>query len=440
MSGNTEAPVNELSAPEDRRIAELLAARAPAIESGLAARARDLPSMIDRPSRPGLRAGSAWERRAPVAGAGGEVAILIPAYDPPPGLTEFVRALLKAGVLSVIVVNDGSSPAYERVFSDLTRLRRVTVLRHAINLGKGAALKTGINHILTQRPEAAGVVTADADGQHGVDDVLRLRDALLRARGDARRTTGPAGSHGLILGVRRFDGPVPLRSRFGNLLTRYVFWFFAGLRVQDTQTGLRAIPAGLLPELLRIRACGYEFETEMLIRARQLGASIEQVPIRTVYLDGNRSSHFDPLRDSMRIYFVFLRFTGSSLVTTAVDYVVFLAAYAAAGSILLGLIAARSVAVILNYLLVSRVVFRTRNVRRTLPRYLLLVVGLMLMSYGLIHALHEAVGLPVVAAKIVAETALYFFNFAVQRSLVFGRRGPARIANPPAFSQNCTAH
>lgn len=237
------------------------------------------------------------------------VTVLIPALNPSEALIGLVEALAgSAQVSRIIVVDDGSASECRPVFRDVSGLAKVDVLRHALNLGKGVALKTGMNHFLCQDEQGGVLVTADADGQHLPEDILAVA---------AKARASPGG---LVLGSRSFAGDVPLRCRFGNDLTRWVFRFLIGEKVSDTQTGLRAVPRGLMPRLLRSKARGYEFEMEMLILAARERVPISIVPIRTVYFDGNRESHFNPVLDSMRIYFVFGRFLSSSLLTAHGDY------------------------------------------------------------------------------------------------------------------------
>jgi putative flippase GtrA len=285
------------------------------------------------------------------------------------------------------------------------------VLQHAINQGKGAALKTGINHVLCNLPECAGIVTADADGQHDPADILKVARRLLELPDE------------VVLGAREFGRDVPLRSRIGNALTRSVLRLVLGRRLSDTQTGLRGIPAKLLPRLLEIPSSGYDFELDMLIAAKHHGYRIAEAPIRTIYLEGNRASHFNPLRDSMRIYFVLLRFSGLSLLTAAVDNLAFYAVYGAWEVVLGAQAAGRAAAVAFNYGAARKAVFLSRERHRILlPKYLALVVASGAVSYGLIGFLTATAGLPVIAAKIAAESILFLANFVIQRDLVFTRR------------------
>jgi len=350
------------------------------------------------------------------------VTVLIPAYRPDASLLELSRRLSAGGYRRIVVVNDGSGPAYDGLFAEVACIGGVTVLRHAVNLGKGAALKTGFNYTLCEFPETAGVVTADADGQHAPEDILRVAERLT-AEGEA-----------VVMGVRRFseNANVPLRSRFGNQLTIGAVRLLIGQRLSDTQTGLRGLPLSFLPHLLRLKSSGYEFELDMLIACRQQSYRVVEESIAAIYIDGNKSSHFNPLLDSVRIYFVLLRFGFVSLLTAALDNVVFLLAFPLLGSIGQAQIAGRAGAILFNYFAARRAVFLSRDGHgATLPRYLLLVTASGLVSYGLIEFLIAHTALPVFTSKIAAEAALFIANFAVQRDFVFRKR-KQESANPQA--------
>jgi glycosyltransferase involved in cell wall biosynthesis len=336
------------------------------------------------------------------------IAVLIPAYKPSDGLVDLVESLSAASSRPIVVVDDGSGPKFGPLFSQAAAFPHVKLLRHAVNLGKGAALKTAMNYVLCEMPDVQAVVTADADGQHHPEDIARVIEAAI-AQPDA-----------LVLGAREFDKDVPLRSRFGNVLTRGIMHGLLGRRLTDTQTGLRGIPTTFLPKLLRVESTGYEFELEMLIAAHHLSIPIVEVPIRTIYEPGNKSSHFNPVIDSMKIYFVLLRFGSVSLITALVDNLVFIVAFRSLGNILESQIIGRVVAVTFNYTTVRRSVFYSHQRHSTvLPKYLALVVVSGSASYAGIRLLHENLGVNPVPAKLLVETALFFVNFAVQRMFIF---------------------
>ncbi len=342
-------------------------------------------------------------------------AVLIPAYRPSEGLIELVRDLAGRGIPAILVVDDGSGPEFRGLFDRIAELPNVRLLHHSVNLGKGAALKTGLHHALDEFPKLHGVVTADADGQHHPEDIERVAARLMEQPG------------ALVLGARTFDAAVPLRSRFGNLLTRRLMQALIGAKLQDTQTGLRGIPAGMFPQLLRLESRGYEFELEMLIAARQTGVPMVEVPIRTIYEPGNTSSHFNPLVDSMKIYFVLLRFSSVSLMTALLDNLVFYFVWKRTGMVLESQIAGRLVAVLFNYSMVRRTVFASREGHRVLlPKYLMLVGASGTASYLGIRFLTARFGVNAMPAKIFVETLLFFVNFVIQRMFIFrepGRRG-----------------
>jgi putative flippase GtrA len=337
--------------------------------------------------------------------------VLIPAYRPEEMLVELVRTLEQSHAGPIIVVDDGSGAEFAHLFRQIEQISSVQLLRHAVNLGKGAALKTGINHFLCTFPNLPGVVTADADGQHAAADILRVGMQL----------TGNPET--LILGTRQFDSAVPFRSRFGNRVSRALVRLLIGQRLSDTQTGLRGIPRSLLPHLLRISVSGYDFELEMLITAKHLAYPMREESVRTIYLEGNRTSHFNPFLDSTRIYFILLRFGTLSLLTALVDNVVFFTAFHFTGGIGRSQIMARLVSVVFNYAFARRLVFLSKQDHRmVLPKYLLLVLCSGLLSYSLIRLVTSAFGIDVMPAKLLAEGLIFIANFTIQRDFVFTRR------------------
>jgi len=334
---------------------------------------------------------------------------IIPAYEPTHILAELLRELIEKSDQHLFVVDDGSTD--KSVFHDsLFTHKRVTLLRHAVNLGKGAALKTAFNHILTHHPKLESCVTLDADGQHSVSDVIDISEALKHEKA-------------LILGVRNFsfrDKGTPLKSRIGNLLTRCIWHVVTGKKISDTQTGLRGIPASLMKECLHIRANRYEFEMEMLLKAQEIGLRLMEKPIHTIYINNNRESHFNPFFDSLKIYFVIFRFSISSLASYLVDcFFFFLFIMAFSFSVGVSFVCARLIALIFNYNVNRKAVFclKTSN-KGVFFKYLL--VAMVNMYIGLIFIRYTQVyGYNIFYSKIVVESILFFFNFFLQREWVF---------------------
>lgn len=349
-----------------------------------------------------------------------QTAILIPAYNPDERLTGLVRELAEHGFATIAVVNDGSTmETAARVFAGLEQEKLCLIRTHALNMGKGAALKLGLDCIYSRYPQCPGVITVDADGQHCIADILNVARERLE-HPDA-----------LILGTRCFDeAGIPFRSRIGNKMTRLLMRLFLGIAIRDTQTGLRAIPRRLIPELLNLASNRYEFELEMLILAKHRGVPIREIAIRTIYLNGNESSHFNPLLDSVKIYFVLFRYILSSAATALFDYLVFLLVLPlTGGSILLSTYLSRAAALCVNYTLVRNLVFDSRTaLRRTFPLYLLLVCISGFFSAMIVMGLKSALGLDERLGKLLAETVLYLINFLIQRDFIF--RSPESLREP----------
>lgn len=355
-----------------------------------------------------------------------DIPVIIPAYEPDEKLITLLHALQGEGIGHVIVVDDGSGGQYEALFMRAAAVENCTVLHHAVNLGKGRALKTAFNYCLMEYSGAPGCVTADSDGQHTPADIL----ACMRKLWEQPDT--------LILGCRDFDGPdVPVRSSFGNKCTRQVFRYLLGISISDTQTGLRAIPAFFMKELMQVKGERFEYETNMLIETKNLNIPIQEVPVETVYIEDNKTSHFNPIKDSVRIYLVFGKFLFSSLSSSVLDLLLFhilCTVFYPLGTELKGIpyivaatVLARIISAIYNFLVNYRVVFKSEaGLAPTAGKYFLLAVCQMLCSAFLVNTLYGLVGGMEVTVKIPVDMFLFFVSFVIQREFVYRKqRNPA---------------
>ncbi|MBB2975274.1 putative flippase GtrA [Microbacterium endophyticum] len=339
--------------------------------------------------------------------------ILIPAYQPGRALIDIVTALLDRDAdIEVLIVDDGSGPEYAETLC-AARDAGAVVLHHEVNRGKGVALKTGFAYVRHAAP-GEDVVTADADGQHTTTDVTRIVDEL--------RTDAAEGHVALVLGSRDFTGTVPVRSRFGNAVSRGLFRIAAGWPASDTQTGLRGIPAVMLPWLMEVPGERFEYETEMLLRVRRAGFDVREVAIETIYLEQNASSHFRPVVDSLRITIPLMLFAGSSFLAFFIDAVALLVFSSLTGSLVFSIVAARLLSASMNFLVNRRVVFRRggrSHALRHAARYALLAGVLLASNVVWMEAL-VGMGLPLLVAKIFTEGVLFITSYQVQRRFVFG--------------------
>lgn len=282
---------------------------------------------------------------------------LIPAYQP----TKLLLPLLaeaKSSGFHLIIVNDGSSRETDSIFRQAAGYG--TVLNHSSNLGKGKAIKTGLSYILSHYSPNSIVVTMDADGQHKVSDAQRI---CLAAQ---------ASPETLVLGSRKLRKDVPLRSFLGNTITRLIYHISTGQKIRDTQTGLRAFSAGMIPKLLCIPGERYEYEMNVLLTCSRDKISIREEEIDTIYINGNAGSHFDAMKDST-----------------------------------------------LN----RSLVFRSRApVGSSAVQYAGLAAAILAGNTVLLNILVNQLGMNPYAAKLITEFTFFFVSWMVQRQIIFPKR------------------
>lgn len=333
--------------------------------------------------------------------------VLIPAYQPDIKLIKLCEELV--GSFAVIVVNDGSDADKASVFSAVRSLG-CTVLEHINNMGKGAALKTGIKYLCAnvEASAPAVLVTADADGQHQYGDILSVANA-------ARERPGK-----LVLGCRTLKA-MPPRSRIGNTITKWAFALSTGCNVSDTQTGLRGMARGLWERMLTLKGERYEYEMNMLLELDSLEIKHFEVPISTVYIDNNSSTHFNGFNDSIRVFSRVLsrlfKYCASSLVCAGVDYLAYLL-------LMMWLtpqysfIGARVISSVLNYELNRNAVFKSTPSATNALKFTLLVIFVMCVGSFAVKNLVSA-GMGSLLSKIIVDVVLFIFNYIMQNKVIF---------------------
>lgn len=336
-------------------------------------------------------------------------AVIIPAYNPTATLVELVAELQCSTDLHIVVVDDGSdSPESQVVFAELDQ-KEIEVLRHPFNRGKGAALKTAFTHCL--KTGVAAVVTADADGQHCVADIVNVVRA---ARADNFQK--------VILGTRTFGADTPLRSKFGNTLTRWLFRLRTGVAINDTQTGLRCFPATILDDLAQLPGDRYEFESYMLLFLTREAIPLREVPIATIYIDNNTSSHFRPIVDSMRIYWLLFRDVIVGVMSFLIDIALFSTFIALGFGVLKSTYAARVCSGALNFLGCKYWVFRKNSAKSIgieAAKYSLLAIFLALISAHSVQQITNDTSMNLTSIKILVDGALYVVSFLTRKYFIF---------------------
>ena len=355
-----------------------------------------------------------------------KISVVLPSLDPDEKLIAVIDGLLEYGFSDIILVNDGSRQENLHYFTDLAAQHpEIHLLHHEVNKGKGAALKNAFRWFLHNRPDGYGVVTVDGDNQHHPEDTRACCEHMLE--------TGHT-----VLGCRDFTlDHVPARSRFGNQTTSAIFQIFVGMTISDTQTGLRAIPRDVLEELVDVYGDRFEYETNMLLAFKTKGIDFDEVKIRTVYIEENKSSHFRVIHDSWRIYKLilahFFRYTLSSLTSAVVDTGAYSLLTVMLQGVLSGFaltaaagITARVISSLLNFFMNQKLVFKTNvDTKKAMLRYYCLALPQMAAQVLLTQGVYALFGIPDSANVLrtvlyaVVMTVLYFLSYMIQQRWVF---------------------
>ena len=334
---------------------------------------------------------------------------LIPAYKPENTLVDLSCQLRNMG-FSVVIVNDGSGADFTHIFAMCSQYAKV--LTHVENCGKGQALKNGLSFIHSQYSEDTIIVTVDADGQHRPEDAL----AICKIADNNRKA--------LVLGSRGLKDNVPVRSRIGNTLTRFVYKVSTGVSVHDTQTGLRAFSHTPISKMLTVPGERYEYEMNVLLRFARENVSIIEHEIDTIYLNNNASSHFDTIKDSIRIYKEILKFSAASFVGFIVDYVMYSLLLLWGCGLTFSNIMARVISASVIFMLNRKLVFKSKeNLLYSVLKYVILAAFILLGNTVILNFLVNSVGVHQMPAKIITESVLFLFSWLIQKVFVFKKRG-----------------
>ena len=346
-----------------------------------------------------------------------DTVVLIPAYKPEPVLRRLCEELKKRQ-LEVLVVDDGSGASFAPLFDACRPF--ATVIGYERNGGKGHALKFGLAYIREHLPDRRYIVTADADGQHAVDDIVRCAERV-----------GETGA--FVIGARAFAGKVPIKSRIGNLLTRFDYAVTCARYLEDNQTGLRAFECSDIDWLLYVDGERYEYELNVLLYAGKRNMRIEEVPIETIYLNDNSGSHFDPVRDTLRLHQKVLIASAPSLLAIAEGYLLALVLFYerplsalmdAWWYPLLCLLCMAALAAGMSFLMNTFMYFISRGKGKRFCSHRLLSSCVRLLFDGLsVLLLHTLLGMPFWAALLLAVAGstvpMYWFQKTTRRYWAF---------------------
>ncbi len=356
-----------------------------------------------------------------------KIVVLIPALNPNRDFIKYSKQLTKLDNIDLIVINDGSDEQYDVVFNEISKIKNAIVLKHAVNCGKGRGLKTGLNYFINKysKDDVVGIVTADSDGQHRIEDVIKVSKVLAKQKNNA-----------LVLGTRNFNKKtVPFKSKMGNKITTTIFKLLYGKKICDTQTGLRGLTYDFAKACLNIYGERYEYEINMLIKAVKEKVIIHEPYIETIYINNNSESHFNPLVDSFKIYRVlfreFLSFGASGLTSAGLDLLLFTLLYNAFKNrlqksliILIPTIISRIISSLYNYTVNKKIVFKNKNRNSsTILKYYFLAICQMSVSWLLVDIIFKQIKLVhPTYIKVIVDIILFLLSYQIQQKWVFSNK------------------
>ena len=351
------------------------------------------------------------------------LAIVLPSLNPDKKFDAVVEELVDAGFSKIVIVDDGSDSEHLEHFDRASQFPQCVVLHHNPNKGKGRALKTAFEYVLRNLPESEGVITIDGDGQHLLKDIIACGNKMLE-------------DEKVVLGCRDFSLPnVPPRSVAGNRFTSKAFRILFGIRLSDTQTGLRAIPKKYLEMFCSIPGERFEYETNMLLQMHRAGIAFEEQSIETVYDPEDYSSHYNAVKDSWKVGKVMLKFllSGSgakyllsSVVSLAADYLIYyflLSAFGIQREAVYHLAATFSSS-LLNFFINKFWVFEKKGqLLKELAGYYCICIPRTLISTlfasFIIHNLQAVNPSLAVLVRIIVDGLLFVASYVLQKKLVF---------------------
>ncbi len=344
--------------------------------------------------------------------------VIIPAYEPPREFADYAREVAKNAKM-LIVVNDGSGEKFNSIFEEISQLENVKYLAYTQNQGKGYALKYAFKYCKDILQPDDVIVTADCDGQHKIKDVLSVAEFSARHGGV------------LVLGSRNFRLPnIPKKSLSGNTMIRWIFRALYGLNIYDTQTGLRAFSASLLPNMISVKGNRFEYEMGVLIYASKKGIRVAEIPIETVYPENPKEhiTHYRAIKDSARMLGVVLKnlnfYILSSVISAVLDVLAFflistvLLKDLSAVNTLIATVGARVLSSVFNFIFNFKYVFDGKS-KRSVYRYYILWFFQLGASYGLVFLFGNIIGLPLTPTKIICDLLLALASYQIQRHWVF---------------------
>lgn len=311
---------------------------------------------------------------------------LVPSYQPDENLPRIVEEL-KENNFIVIVINDGSDISYESIFNECD----TKIITYPTNRGKGYALKKGIEYIKNNY-ENYIVVTIDSDGQHKVEDAINLCNYV-----SYNRDT-------LAIGKRLRKDNIPVKSRIGNIITRYIFHLATNENIYDTQSGLRAFSDELSEYMLEIEGNRFEYEMNVLLHLKENNIKYKEIEIQTIYIDNNKKSHFKAIKDSFVIYNEIIKFKVIPTLAFLIDLIVFAILIIGTNKIIISNIISKITSIITYYVLNRKEIFKDKPEPISIIKQIGVLLSIILISTLILLIASKSINTYI--AKVLTEIIL----------------------------------
>ena len=333
-----------------------------------------------------------------------EKIVLIPAYEPENNFITLIEELSLTD-LKIIVIDDGSGDNYKDIFDQISK--HAKVISYKENKGKGYAIKTGLKYI-KENYSSFIVVTMDCDGQHTIEDAIKLIDI------------SKENENTLILGKRIRSNKTPIRSRIGNSITRFIYRTTTGLDVYDTQSGLRAFTDKIIDFLINIDGDRFEYEMNVLLECPKNKIKIQEIEITTIYIDNNSNSHFDTIKDSLLVYKEIIKFSLSSLICFIIDYLLYTIFIFTSKNLVLSNTIARVISTTINYTINKNLVFENnKSKNKTILEYFILAIIILTLNTTILNILVNKLFLNKMLSKLIVEIFLFTISYIIQQRIIF---------------------
>lgn len=334
--------------------------------------------------------------------------ILIPSYEPDDKLIKLINSIDK-NRFDIIVVNDGSNISFDEIFNKIKN--EVHLISYKTNMGKGYALKKGIEYIRNKYKKDYIIITMDSDGQHKINDAIKLSDYVKN------------NLNTYVLGMRKRGASTPIRSKVGNKVTKSIFHLVTGINIYDTQTGLRCFSYKLTDFMLEVEGNRFEYEMNVLLKSSKNGIKLHEIEIETIYHDKNKGTHFKTIRDSYLIYKDIIKFSLSSIISFIIDYIMFTIFSLFIKNISLCNVFARIISAVVNYMMNRKFVFQSKNnLYKSVLSYLILAITILILNTILLNIFVYKLIINKFVAKIIVEIILFIFNFIIQQRFIFRKK------------------